>query len=283
MTRLVVSGDDFGIHKSINAGIEKAHREGILTSASLVATGADRDDALRIVRSCPDLKVGLHFALVDEEPAAPLERVRALVGEDGRLFSSHFVFARKVLTGAISEEVLRLEFDAQMGLLRDAGLHISHVDGHRHLHMLPPVQRAMAPVLKRFGVHRMRLVRSPLFEMNLNPIKLPLAVLFHVQCRVSAAMRRIVTTDRFIGFFGTGNLGPQRVMAWLRRLRPDRSYEIAFHPGVDDDALRADFSRWAQYFDYQFSWRKELETLTSPAVAQVVRERDIRLISYAEL
>src|SRR5206468_4073876 len=69
---LVVSGDDFGAAPEVNAAIVRAHRDGILTSASLMVTGDAVEEAVALARAHPRLAVGLHLVL------APRYDIRAL-------------------------------------------------------------------------------------------------------------------------------------------------------------------------------------------------------------
>src|SRR5262249_62000100 len=57
---LIVNADDFVLSREVNAAVVKAHREGILTSASLMVAEAHRDEAARLARENPGLDVGLH-------------------------------------------------------------------------------------------------------------------------------------------------------------------------------------------------------------------------------
>src|SRR5213078_2363089 len=84
---LIVNGDDFGLTRGINAGIERACREGILRSASVMSTGEALDDAVQRSRQLLELGVGLHLTLVGERPACRPEEVPSLVERDGRLLS----------------------------------------------------------------------------------------------------------------------------------------------------------------------------------------------------
>ena len=54
--RLVVNADDFGFTRDVNAGIVEAHRNGILTATTLMATGGRHgafDDAVRLAKETP--------------------------------------------------------------------------------------------------------------------------------------------------------------------------------------------------------------------------------------
>ena len=88
--RLIVNADDFGRSHSINQAVVRAHREGILTTASLMVNGGAGDEAIELARQNPQLGVGLHVSLVCGTSALPPGAIPGLVDADGN-FSSHSV------------------------------------------------------------------------------------------------------------------------------------------------------------------------------------------------
>src|SRR5712691_7317373 len=98
---LIVNGDDFGLTIGVNAGIERACREGILRSASAMATGAALEDAAERRRQLPQLGIGLHLTLVCERPACRPDEVPSLVDRNGLLLPSYRAFLFRYLRGAI--------------------------------------------------------------------------------------------------------------------------------------------------------------------------------------
>ena len=63
MKWLIINGDDFGASGGINRGIVQAHRDGILTSTSLLVDRPASVDAGARARQHPHLSVGLHLEL----------------------------------------------------------------------------------------------------------------------------------------------------------------------------------------------------------------------------
>jgi len=150
--RLVVNADDLGLTVGVNDGIFDAHDHGILTSASLFASAPATADAIRRARSRPLLGLGAHLALVDGTPTLPTHRVRTLVEEDGRFRRSWKPFIVACLRGTVSLAEVELELTAQIERLRDAGVTLTHLDAHKHVHAYPPVFAIVARVAARFGV-----------------------------------------------------------------------------------------------------------------------------------
>ena len=83
MRRLIVTADDFGLAVEVNQAVEAAHRDGILTGASLMVGAPAAADAVARAKALPSLKVGLHVVLVDGRPVLPPAAVPDLVGPDG--------------------------------------------------------------------------------------------------------------------------------------------------------------------------------------------------------
>src|SRR5437867_13212189 len=90
--RLIVNADDFGRSHSINEAVVRAHRDGILTSASLMVNGDAADGAVQLARQNPRLGVGLHVTLVCGTSALPPGEIPGLVDAGGN-FSRHSVLA----------------------------------------------------------------------------------------------------------------------------------------------------------------------------------------------
>ena len=68
----------------MNEAIERAHRDGILSTASLMVAGAAAADAVQRARRNPALRVGLHLVVVEGPAVLPPDRIPALVGMDGQ-------------------------------------------------------------------------------------------------------------------------------------------------------------------------------------------------------
>src|SRR5688572_12086849 len=81
--RLIVNADDFGRSHSINLAVVRAHREGVLTSASLMVCGEAAGEAIELARQNPRLGVGLHVSLVCGASALPPGAVPGLVNPEG--------------------------------------------------------------------------------------------------------------------------------------------------------------------------------------------------------
>ena len=243
MRRLVVNADDLGLTVGVNDGIFDAHDHGILTSASVFASAPATSDAIRRARSRPSLGVGVHLALVDGTPTLPPSRVPTLVEDDGRFRHSWKPFIVACLTGKVSLVEMELELTAQVERLCSAGVRLTHLDAHKHVHAYPPVFAIVARLAGRFGIPVVRVPYerwSPAsgdvgsrgrLQALLNAAMLPWA---RRDYRIAAA--HDVRTPHFVGRIHTGILSAHALAGVVRALQPGVS-ELMVHPGYADDEL----------------------------------------------
>lgn len=238
MIRLIVNADDFGFTHDVNEGIVEAHRNGILTATTLMANGDAFDQAVALARENPSLDVGCHLVLV--QGRSVLDPARELPST-----------VKQLMLGVIAGKIpVYEEFAAQIRKIAAAGIAPTHLDTHKHTHLLPPVLKAMARVAREFGILWMRR-RFP----------------------ISTSLDGIRTTDHFAGFRLTGSLDERALIDQLRRL-PEGLTELMCHPGRLGPELRAAATRLKE------SREIELRALTSSAVREAIRRRGIQLVNY---
>src|SRR6266481_1557452 len=86
LKKLIVTADDLGLTRKVNEAIEKAHRQGIVTTASLMANGPAFESAADILKNNPDLDPGLHLNLTEGRPISACERVPSIADPRGFLY-----------------------------------------------------------------------------------------------------------------------------------------------------------------------------------------------------
>jgi predicted glycoside hydrolase/deacetylase ChbG (UPF0249 family) len=166
---LIVHADDFGETVEITRGICAAIDAGAVTSTSIMANMPGTADALaRVAPLAERASFGVHLNLCEGFPLTP---GRTLVNAAGRFHRKRELFMRS-LTGLLSVGELEAEISAQIAVIHDAGIRISHIDGHKHLHLLPIVSTAVSRVLPRFGITRIRITRLGRLRGNLRPATL---------------------------------------------------------------------------------------------------------------
>jgi predicted glycoside hydrolase/deacetylase ChbG (UPF0249 family) len=247
---LVVNADDFGFTRDVNAGIVEACERGILRATTLMANGAAFEDAVRLARANPGLDVGCHLVLV---------RGRSVADPERALPSSVPELIRAMAFRRIG---VYEELRAQVRRILEAGLQPTHLDTHKHTHLLPPVLEAVARIAGEF---RIPWVRQPLdFPLLRRRFR---AVLERHGCRA---------TDHFAGFRLTGRLRTRELVELIRQL-PDGTTELMCHPGRCTEELRAAHTRLKE------SRQAELEALTAPEAREAIAQAGVRLASYREL
>jgi predicted glycoside hydrolase/deacetylase ChbG (UPF0249 family) len=252
LRRLIINADDFGFTRDVNAGIVHAHRSGVLTSTTLMANGEAFEDAVRLAKETPTLDIGAHLVLVQGQslldgqplPETPLQ-----------------------LLGVLAKRGLNVyaELKAQIEKIRDNGLRISHLDSHKHTHLVPAVFRTVVKLADEFGI---RWVRLPL-DSTVRLGRLSCAV-GNRYYRRFADGKNVRMTDQFLGFRLTGSLTEETFAEALNKLE-DGTAEFMCHPGYLGDELRQARTRLKE------SRLRELEALTSPRIRQLISEKAIEL------
>ena len=283
---LIVNADDLGWTAGVNRGVAEAHRNGIVTSASLLANGAAFAEALDLARETQGLGVGVHLNLNDGAPIAPRESVPTLVNDAGQFEGGPDGLLLKIATRGLSMREVESEWDAQIRKVRDAGVEPTHLDGHKHVHMLPGLFEIALRLAKRHGIGAIRVsheASSLRTALSTGERRAAVVLKQGVQARGLKLLARdarehaeragVSTADYFCGIAQTGELTKGGVARLLRSL-PEGSTELMCHPGYADEALRKTATR------LQGSREKEVEILTDPEIRNLVASQGIRLIDY---
>lgn len=157
----IFNADDFGISKGVNAAIVKAHKEGILNSTSLMVNQKYAQEAVELSKSMPDLEVGLHINLTNECPAAAKEEIPLLVDDKGKLKNGFVnLLLLSILKPADFSAQVEKEIRAQVQKYKDFGLTLQHIDGHRHVHLIPAVFKIVKKIADENKVCRIRVMNE---------------------------------------------------------------------------------------------------------------------------
>lgn len=287
MRNLIVNADDLGWTEGVNRGIAEAHRKGLVTSTSLLANGQAFASAIEVARANPELGVGVHLNLSDGPPTASREQVAGLVSGSGNLEGGPESLLLRIAARSLAIEDVEREWDAQIRKVRDAGIEPTHLDGHKHVQMLPGLFEVALKLAKKHGIvairvsheeSKLRAALSSGREQNAG-IVLKQGVqarglkLLARDAREMADRAGVVTTDYFCGIAQTGVLTREGVEQLLSSL-PDGTTELMCHPGHVDEDLRRTATR------LQESRQTELDILTDARIRKLVATKGIRLISY---
>ncbi|MBV8172701.1 MAG: hopanoid biosynthesis-associated protein HpnK [Candidatus Eremiobacteraeota bacterium] len=270
--RLIISADDFGLSQSVNAAIERAHREGVLAAASLMVGAPEVADAVARAKSMPRLRVGLHVVLVNGRPVLPASDVPDLVGPDGD-FTTHLVAAGfNYFFHQRARRQLEAEIRAQFAAFAATGLPLEHVDAHNHMHVHPTIFGMLLRAGKQYGAPPIRIPHEPMMaSWRARRSDLAgrfgndalLAPFFSIM-RARARRAGVAYNDYVLGMDDTGNMTSEVVLSLLHELPPGDG-EMYFHPSTEGLGAR------------------ELATLIDPAFAQALRDRGVERIAFGDL
>jgi hopanoid biosynthesis associated protein HpnK len=281
--QIIFSADDFGLSAGVNAGILRAHRDGILTNASLMVNGAAFVEAVQIARDHPSLAVGLHLVLLQGKSTLAPEQIPMLVNRQG-MFRNHPVWVglRYFFTPGMHRQ-LESEICAQLEKFAASGLPLSHVDGHLNIHMHPSVLNILLQQRRRFGIGAMRLPREPMSLSLRADSREPLrkrieAITFaqldrYARPKLQAAQVRHV--DQLFGLHNSGHITETFLLRVLAEL-PHGVTEIYTHASLVDAEAR----RWRPA---NYECEDELKALTSIRVRAALEAAGIERISYRSL
>ncbi len=271
---LIVNADDFGLTAGISNGILQAHREGIVTSTSVLAVGPAFERTAPLLAEVPTLGVGVHLAAVGEDP--PLlaaAEIPTLVDRRGRLPGSWRQFTARALAGKVDPDDLRREFTAQFERVEGLGIPISHLDTHQHLHLWPIVREVVLELAGEQGIAAVRVPYGsggPVLALGTDRLAVALE---HRADEIGVAY-----PEASGGLDPSGRLDGAALARALDRLSATGhpTLELWAHPGERRDPERVRY-RWG------YRWGDELAVLTGPAARYVVARQGFTLGTFADL
>jgi predicted glycoside hydrolase/deacetylase ChbG (UPF0249 family) len=244
--RLIINADDFGFTSGVNRAIVELHRHGILTSATLMARASATDEAIEQALGTPALGVGCHVVLVDGSPITSVELLPCLATAE-ELSPTLGAFLVRTYTGRATgcnmAQDIETEASAQISKLQRSGIHLTHIDTHKHTHMFPKILRPVLRAARAAGICAIRNPYEPTWSVRATPgapmLRRAQVQLLHT---LQSSFRRIVaeegfvTTDGAIGVLATGTLD-STTLASLLSAMPDGTWELVTHPGYNDTSL----------------------------------------------
>jgi len=277
--RLILNADDFGLTAGVNRAIIELYRSGALTSATLMAKAAATEEAIELARSTPSLGVGCHVVLVDGEPVLSAQELPTLVDSHTSRFHPKLgAFLQRLFKGRVSSVEIEAETAAQIKLLQTRGLHLTHIDTHKHTHMFPAVLRPVLRAAKAAGIRAVRNPFEPAWSLRATPAahfirraEVNLLRLLEPTFRRIVAEEGFRTTDGAIGVLATGTLDTAAANALLSHLPPG-TWELVTHPGYNDADLAQAHTRLLA--------SRETER---QALASINPKAEIELVSFSHL
>lgn len=277
---LIFTADDFGRDEAINRAVLRAHRDGVLTSASLMVAGAAFDHAVALAKATPTLAVGLHAVMMDGPSVLGHAALPHITDSSGRFPADPYGLGIRYQFSATARAELTRELEAQFERFAATGLPLAHADGHYHMHMHPAVFPIFLRLAETFGASGLRLPNDDLLlALGYDPSRRMLKVLWHVYYaalrrwgRKHAAESALARADRVYGLYQTGRLSESYLLYLLERI-PAHVHvaEIYGHPSEQDLGEAGGPNPG------------DLAALLSPRVRERIEQSGHRLISYRDL
>ncbi len=283
LRRVIVTADDFGLAVPVNEAVERAHRDGVLTTTSLMVAEAATADAVARAKALPSLHVGLHVVVVEGRPVLPPEQIPDLVDARGMLSSDLAGAGVRYFFHPRIRRQLEAEIRAQFAAFAATGLRFDHVNAQCHMHLHPTVFGIIVKVAREYGRPPMRIPFEPFAAswrathdsrgLRFANAYLLAPWLLLMKMRLRAA--GIAHNDRVFGLGDSGRMTPARVLALLDELRPGVT-EVFFHPAT---------RRWDEISSDLQSYRleDELAALVSPDVARALHKPGVQTIAFSDL
>ena len=269
--RLIVNADDFGRSHSINEAVIRAHREGILTTASLMVNEPACAEAVALAKENPKLGVGLHLTLLQGHSTLPPEKIPELVNSRGEFSNSPVGAGMSYFFRCNLRKQLRAEIHAQFEKFRATGLPLDHVNGHLHLHLHPTIFKILMEDAEKLGIRHLRLTRDCLARSRRMAnarwfYRASHAAIYEwLSSRARGPLRQhgIKHAQITFGLLQDSRVDEEYILKLLPELPPGYS-ELYSHPSLDE-------------------FKHEFDALVSPRVMGLVKKLGIELIRYQDL
>jgi hopanoid biosynthesis associated protein HpnK len=280
---VIFTADDFGLADALNGAVALAHRQGLLSAASLMAAGPRIQAALSLARTLPGLCLGVHLTLIQGRAVLPPKAVPHLVDSRGFFPNDPVATGWRYFwqSGLIAE--IRRELAAQIEVVLEAGLRVWHLNGHLNLHLHPRVFPVVVDLAREYGIPAVRLARedwrTTLALAPDHPVpKIAQGLIFALLCRRAAPRVRaagLLANDHLFGLTNDGRMTEAYLMGLAPRLKPGVT-EIYCHPGLYADP---ELKRWAPRYRRQ----EELAALLSPQVKASLAAAGVAVTDFREI
>jgi hopanoid biosynthesis associated protein HpnK len=279
LKRLIVNADDFGLSPEVNAGIMRAHRDGILRAASLMVAEPAALPAAELARDNPGLDVGLHAVVCQGRSMLTASRLGTAVSASGEFMASPVAagmryFFDRSMRSAMTDE-LRAQVERHLELVG----YLNHIDGHLNFHVHPLFADILVNLAVEYKVPCIRLPRERVMttlrlRRDNATRKLVESAIFRTLSRRTSRMMAelgLTSTDALFGLHQSGHLSEDYVVGVIDRIR-DGTTELYFHPAADIGGVPPSVEA-----------QLEVEILTGLRVRDAIARNGIELTTFADL
>lgn len=148
---LIINADDYGYSEGRDNAIINLHKNGILSSATLLANGPDFENAVKMAKENPWLGIGVHLCL-----DGPLlgSGYKTLTNKGEHYSPAEIV--HKLKNFEIDGDEIFREYCFQIEKVLNSGIKVTHLDHHHHLHLYFSALRAMVRAAKKYKIKSIR-------------------------------------------------------------------------------------------------------------------------------
>jgi predicted glycoside hydrolase/deacetylase ChbG (UPF0249 family) len=237
MAKLIFNADDLGLSRGVNRGILECYKNGIVNSASLMTTTPYFEETVFLIKENKLTNIGLHFNLTEGKPL--LISHKTMVDKAGN-FMRNICDEENVVLLEVEQEL-----EAQLKKAIDAGVLITHLDSHHHIHMSANVSNAFLKIAHRYNL--------PLRKIE-NNYRHPIKRMKHYM----QFKKHQFYTDSFSSDFYGEEATVETLNSIIKNAKG--SIEIMCHPGYQEEENGI----------YDVERKKELDILTSDAIKKLV-------------
>jgi hopanoid biosynthesis associated protein HpnK len=278
---VVINADDFGLCEGVNKGIVKAHTEGVLTSATIMANMPTASEAVEIAKNLPSLGVGVHLNITDGKPLSKEPCVKYLLDSQGEFRRSAGKLALISIVSSTTRKAIEAEFSAQIQWAINNGIQPTHLDSHKHIHSFPVIFSIVCRLAKQFKIRAIRFTFEPK-QLCRQPWPMTTeenrknAGTIRMMAKINKLQNRsFFKTEALLGIAHTGKIDFSFLKAVVL-YNPVQISEVMTHPGflqgLDPTKTRLIQQR-----------KTELDALCSEKVKQFFKDAGIKLVHYGQL
>lgn len=278
---IIINADDFGLCEGVNRAIAEAHKNGILTSTTLMTNMPSAEEAIKIAKQLPTLGVGIHLNLTQGQPLSNEPLVRMLTNTNGEFAYSANKLAWNSLVSSKFRAAIKAELAAQIQWAIDRGIKPTHLDSHKHIHSFPSIYKIVCSLAKQFNINAIRFTYEPTRVFyppwpssdKDGPKRTRLT---RIMARINRLQNpKFLKTKATYGIAHTGKIDINFFKALVSEPLL-ASAEVITHPGFTE-GLEKFKTRLVE------SRKLEFDTLCSNEVGQFLQDAGIKLIHYGQL
>ncbi|MDD5488459.1 MAG: ChbG/HpnK family deacetylase [Candidatus Omnitrophica bacterium] len=280
--KLIINADDLGLSRSVNEAVKTCYLDGCITGTSVIPAGSEFVDAVRMLEDISKREVGVHLALTGgfSPVSRDLSLIGSLVGPDGKFPAGYLGVVSKYARGVLDLDEVYSEFSRQIDKVNTAGLTITHLDSHEHIHMLPSVLTVVMRLARENDIPYVRFPKEPLAVVRKH-MSIHNLFRYNMLRLLSGALERNfdvgypISNDHFLGHFHSGNID-DGVLGFMMDNLPDGLTELAVHPGANMEDL-TEKSPW------HVNAPRELEVLLGGNWRKKLKDGGIELVTHRDV